>query len=75
MINNGGNAKTTSAINAGVIPVPINGINKKSNAKLGIIRNTWEKAVQNAATALIREPIYPNGNAIAIAITNVIPLR
>lgn len=75
LIKSGGKAKTIKAISAGSIPVPINGISKKSKAKLGIIRNTWANAVQKVATGFIREPIYPNGNAITIAIANVIKLR
>ena len=63
----GGTANNTSAAVAGMNPVPMTGISRKSTARLGTMRSVWN----TASSAFFRPPYrthkYPPGTAMSSA--------
>lgn len=61
LIRIGGIARNTSAVTAGLIPVPMMGIHKNRTARLGITRNTAKTPVIQNRTRRLRLQRIPSG--------------
>ena len=61
-------AYITNATTAGNVPIPVNGINKPSNAREGIVWKIPVICKNHSLVFLFPEIITPNGTAIKIAI-------